>query len=207
MAHLALRDKRIKPTVPKGVVKPWPVVTKKDTDAVTRALTSGQIWGDGPQVEALASEWADYCGVKYCDPLSGGTQALHACIMASGAGPGDEVILPAFSFHSTASAVLHQNAVPVFVDIDPATYTIDPSKAEAAINDRTRAIIAVHIWGLPADMAPLRRIARKHKLLLIEDACQAHGAEYRGKKAGALAIARPSASTGRRTCPAERAGF
>ena len=207
MAHLAIRNKRIKPTVPKGSVRPWPVVTKKDTDAVTRALTSGQIWGDGPEVEALAREWADYCGVKYCDTLSGGTQALHAAIMASGAGPGDEVILPAFSFHSTASAVLHQNAVPVFVDIDPVTYTIDPAKVEAAINDRTRAIIAVHIWGLPADMAPLRRIAGKHKLLLIEDACQAHGAEYRGSKAGALGDCAAFSLNGSKNLPGGEGGL
>ncbi len=207
MAHLALRDTRIKPTVPRDLPRPWPPVTQADTKAVTRALTSGQIWGDGPQVEALEKEWADYCGVRYCQTLASGTAGLHAGLVAAGVGPGDEVLVPVYSFHSTASAVLHQNGQPVFVDIDPVTYTIDPAKVEAAITDRTRALIAVHLWGLPADMRPLRKICRKHGLLLIEDACQAHGASYRGKRVGALGDCASFSLNGSKNLPGGEGGL
>jgi dTDP-4-amino-4,6-dideoxygalactose transaminase len=107
-------------------------------------------------------------------------------IASSGIGPGDEVIMPAFTFIATPLAVLHQNAIPVFVDIDPRTFTLDPVSIEERITDRTKAIIAVHIHGLPADMVKIQAIARKHGLILIEDAAQAVGAEYRGRKVGSL---------------------
>ncbi len=207
MAKLALRNKRAKPTVPPGSVKPWPHITKADTRAVARALESGQIWGDGPEVEALAEEWAAYCGTKYAETLASGTAGLHAGLVAAGVGPGEEVILPVFSFHSTASAVLHQNGVPVFVDIDPETFTIDPEAIDAAVTDRTKAVIAVHLWGLPADMRALRKVARRHKLLLIEDACQAHGAEYRGKKVGALADCAAFSLNGSKNLPGGEGGL
>ncbi len=207
MAKLALRNKRAKPTVPKGALRPWPVITKRDTEWVARALRSGQIWGDAPQVAALQEEWAAYCGTKYCRALASGTAGLHAGLFAAGVGPGDEVIVPAYSFHSTASAVLHANAQPVFVDIEPSTYTIDPSKVEAAITDRTRAVVAVHLWGLPADMRPLRAIARRRKLMLIEDACQAHGAAYRGRKAGALADCAAFSLNGSKNLPGGEGGL
>ena len=105
-------------------------------------------------------------------------------LAAVGVGPGDEIITSAFTFLASASCALHQNAIPVFVDIDPRTYNMDPAKLEAAITERTKAIIPVHIQGLPADMDPILAIARKHNLYVIEDACQAHGAEYKGRKVG-----------------------
>ena len=103
-------------------------------------------------------------------------------LAAGGVGPGDEVITSAFTFLASASCALHQNAIPVFVDIDPRTYCMDPAKLEAAITERTKAIIPVHIQGLPADMDPILAIARKHNLFVIEDACQAHGADVQGQE-------------------------
>ena len=110
-------------------------------------------------------------------------------LAAVGVGPGDEVLVPAYTFLATASCVLHQMAIPVFVDIDPRTYTIDPAKIEAAITERTKAIIPVHIQGCPADMDPILEIARRHHLHVIEDACQAHGAMYKGRMCGTMGIA------------------
>ena len=107
-------------------------------------------------------------------------------LAAAGIGPGDEVIVPAYTFLASASCVLHANAVPIFVDIDERTYTIDSGKIEEKINERTKAIIPVHLHGLPADMDEIMAIAKKHNLIVIEDACQAHGAEYKGKKAGSF---------------------
>ncbi len=107
-------------------------------------------------------------------------------LAAVGVGPGDEVITSAFTFLASASCAIHQNAIPVFVDIDPRTYCMDPAKLEAAITPRTKAIIPVHIQGCPADMDPILAIAQKHKLFVIEDACQAHGALYKGRKVGTL---------------------
>jgi dTDP-4-amino-4,6-dideoxygalactose transaminase len=114
---------------------------------------------------------------------------LHIAVAGAGIGPGDEVITPAFTFIATALSVLHHNAIPVFVDIEPDGFNIDPKKIEAAITPRTRAIMPVHIHGTPCDLDAIFAIAKKHNLLVIEDACQAHGAEYRGKKVGPLGVA------------------
>ncbi len=140
----------------------------------------------GPEVEAFEEEFAAFCGVEHAIGVASGTAALFLALAALDIGPGDEVITTPFSFFATASTIVHRGARPVFVDVDERTYNLDPERVEGAITSRTRAIIAVHLFGHPAEMAPLRDIARKHQLWLIEDAAQAHGASYRGKRVGSL---------------------
>ena len=165
----------------------WPIITDDDRGFVNEVLDSGIVaGGSAPQVAALEKEWAQYTGAKHCLTTCSGTAALHMALAAAGVGPGDEVITSAFTFLASASCALHQNAIPVFVDIDPKTYCMDPAKLEAAITERTKVIIPVHIQGLPADMDPIMAIAKKYDLFVIEDACQAHGATYKGKLAGTI---------------------
>jgi dTDP-4-amino-4,6-dideoxygalactose transaminase len=176
-----------KSIVPEGIIKRWPVITKEDEKAIIKALRSGDLWGRrSPEVVSLQEEWAQYIGRKHCLATQSGTSALHMAVAAAGVGPGDEVITSAFTFIASASCILHHNGIPIFVDIEPNTINIDPKKIEEKITDRTKAIIPVYIHGLPADMDEINAIARKHGLLVIEDACQAHGALYKGKKAGSL---------------------
>lgn len=165
----------------------WPIITDDDRRLVNEVLDSGIVaGGTAPQVSALEREWAQYVGTKYCLTTTSGTAALHMALAAVGVKPGDEVITSAFTFLASASCALHQNAIPVFVDIDPRTYCMDPAKLEAAITERTRAVIPVHIQGLPADLDPILEICRRHGLYVIEDACQAHGALYKGRKVGSF---------------------
>jgi len=174
-------------TVPDGFIQPWPHVTDADRAAVLEALNAPKITDQQRvQSEALAREWAEYMGAKHCIPVNSGTAALHMCVAALGIEAGDEVILPAFTFWATAAAVLHHNAIPVFVDIEPQTYCIDPALVEAAITERTRAIMPVHIHGMPADMDPILAIARRHGFGVIEDVAQAHGARYKGRLCGSM---------------------
>jgi len=183
-------------TVPEGLIKPWPIITDEDKKALLDVFDSaprtgsgmgaGSLWGFGPQLLAIEKEWAEYVGTKYCIVTNSGTAALHIAVAAAGVGPGDEVITSAFTFLASASCILHHNGIPVFVDIDPRTFNIDPKKIEGKITKRTKAIIPVHVQGLPAEMDEINKIAKKHDLVVIEDACQAHGAEYKGKKAGSL---------------------
>jgi Predicted pyridoxal phosphate-dependent enzyme apparently involved in regulation of cell wall biogenesis len=176
-----------KPVLTRSDYKNWPIIGPDDRRLVNEVLDSGIVaGGTAPQVKALEKEWASFVGSKFCLTSLSGTSALHMALAAVGVGPGDEVITQAFTFLASASCAIHQNAVPVFVDIDPRTYTMDPAKLEAAITPRTKAIIPVHIQGCPVDMDPILEIARKHKLYVIEDACQAHGAEYKGRKVGTL---------------------
>ncbi len=176
-----------KRTVPEGTIKPWPHVTEADRQAVIEVLNqpnfAAQQW---VQAEGIARDWADYMGVKHCIPVNSGTAALHICVAGLGIGAGDEVIVPAFTFWASAAAVLHHNAIPVFVDIDPRTFCIDPALIEAAITERTKAVMAVHIHGMPADMDPVLEVARKHGLAVIEDVAQAHGARYKGRLCGSM---------------------
>jgi dTDP-4-amino-4,6-dideoxygalactose transaminase len=140
----------------------------------------------GENVYRLEEEFAAYCGVPHAIGVGSGTDALHLALRAVGVGPGDEVITVANTFFATVEAIALCGARPVFVDIDPASYTMDPSRVEAAITPRTKAIVPVHLYGQPADMDPIIAISRKHGLAVVEDACQAHGAEYKGAKAGSL---------------------
>jgi dTDP-4-amino-4,6-dideoxygalactose transaminase len=176
-----------KSIVPEGTIKPWPHVTEADREAVMAVFDSAAITDQQRvQSEGLGREFAEYIGVKHCIPVNSGTAALHMCVAALGIGPGDEVIAPAFTFWASAASVLHHNAIPVFVDIDPRTYCIDPDLIEDAVTERTRAIMPVHIHGMPADMDPILEIADRHDLAVIEDVAQAHGARYKGRLCGSM---------------------
>ena len=175
------------PTVPFGTVKPWPEVTEEDKQAVMAVLDRGVFWGaHAPEITALQEDWAQWLGTKYCLATNSGTAALHMAVAAAGVEPGDEVITTPFSWTSTATCVLHHNAIPIFADIDPLSYNIDPVKIEEKITPFTKAIIPVHLYGLPADMDPIMEIAERHNLVVIEDCCQAHGALYKGRKVGTI---------------------
>jgi len=176
-----------KPVLRREDYKSWPVITEDDRRYINEVLDSGIVaGGTAPQVTALQKEWVEYLGSGYCLTTVSGTSALHMALAALDVKPGDEVIVPAYTFLATASCTIHQMAIPVFVDVEPRTFTIDPGKIEAAVTERTRAIIPVHIQGCPADMNPIMEIAEKHDLYVVEDACQAHGAMYRGKMCGTM---------------------
>jgi len=176
-----------KPVLTRKDYKNWPIIGADERRLVNEVLDKGIVaGGTAPQVKALEKEWAAYVGTKYALTTCSGTAALHMALAALGVGPGDEVITAAWTFLASASCALHQNAIPVFVDIDPRTLCMDPKKLEAAITPRTKVIIPVHIQGQPADMDEIMAIARKHGLHVIEDACQAHGATYKGKKVGGI---------------------
>jgi dTDP-4-amino-4,6-dideoxygalactose transaminase len=140
----------------------------------------------GEEVKAFEDAFAAFCGARYAVGVASGTAALHLTLLACDAGSGDEVITSPHTFIATAETICHAGARPVFVDIDLASYNLDPAQVEAAITPRTKAIMPVHLYGQPADMDPLLDIARRHGLKVIEDAAQAHGAEYNGKRAGTL---------------------
>lgn len=153
--------------------------------AALRVLSSGQAIL-GPEVALLEEEVAQYCGVNQAVGCSSGSDALLLALRALDIGPGDEVICPTFTFFATAGSISRTGAKPVFTDIDPVTYNLDPLQVENKITPNTRAIMVVHLFGQCADMEPLWRIAERHNLILIEDAAQSLGAEYQGKRAGSL---------------------
>lgn len=162
-----------------------PSAGEEEIKAVTRVLRTGML-AQGPQVAAFEEQFAEYCGVRHAIAVNSGTAALHAALASAGIGAGDEVIVPTFSFFATASSVSICGATPVFVDVDPDIYTIDPACVTEAVTDRTRAVIGVHLFGQPFDADPIAEICEDHHLALIEDAAQAHGACYHGKKVGGL---------------------
>jgi len=197
-----------KPVVPEELKRPWPIVTEQDIEAVATTLRRGP-WGGAYQPEGAAfeDEWAEYCGTKYCLVTNSGTAALHSLIAGIGVEPGDEVIIPAYTFVASATSVLHQNAIPIFVDIDPTTYNMDPQKIEAAITKKTKAIMAVDMHGLAADYDEINKIAAKYNIPVIEDACQAHGALYKGKKTGNLTIGAAFSLQATKNLPAGEGGI
>jgi dTDP-4-amino-4,6-dideoxygalactose transaminase len=140
----------------------------------------------GPEVDAFESDFADFCGAKHCVALSSGTAALHLGLLALGVQPGDEVITTPNTFIATAEAITYCGARPVFADIDPETANLDPNRIERAITSRTRALLPVHLYGRPADIEPMREIAARHGIRILEDAAQAHGARYRQRRVGTL---------------------
>jgi dTDP-4-amino-4,6-dideoxygalactose transaminase len=153
--------------------------------AVARVLGSGQyVLGD--EVSAFEREFAAYTGAAHCVAVNSGTSALHLALLAAGIGPGDEVITVPFTFVATVAAIGYTGARAVLVDIDPVTFTIDVRRIEAAITPRTKAILPVHLYGQPAAMEPILEIAHRHGLTVIEDAAQAHGAEYKGRRVGGI---------------------
>jgi dTDP-4-amino-4,6-dideoxygalactose transaminase len=159
---------------------------KTEVDAAIQGVLESCQFTLGSEVVAFEQEFAAYSGAALGIGVNTGTSALHLALLAAGVGRGDEVITVPFTFVATVSAIDYTGARPVFVDIDPETFTIDVRALEAAITEKTKAIIPVHLYGQPAEMGPLLEIARRHGLVVIEDACQAHGAEYKGRRAGSL---------------------
>ncbi len=162
-----------------------PLLGAEEFEAVKRVMESG-ILAHGPEVEAFEKEFAEYIGVKHAVAVANGTAALDIALKAIGVGPGDEVITTPFTFIATSNAVLFQGAKPVFADIDPETYNLDPDNVLEKITSKTKAIIVVHLYGHPAEMKAFKEIAEDHSLYLVEDSAQAHGAEYNGVKAGSM---------------------
>ncbi len=162
-----------------------PLLGPEEIDAVTDVLKSGMI-AQGPKVEEFESAFAEYTGCEYAVAVNSGTAALHASLLAHGIGVGDEVITTSFSFIATANSILYTGAKPVFADIEPDTYNIDPENIREKITSRTKAIMPVHLYGHPAGMKAIMELAEDHNLAVLEDACQAHGAAYSGKRVGAF---------------------
>ncbi|MBI2444524.1 MAG: DegT/DnrJ/EryC1/StrS family aminotransferase [Candidatus Magasanikbacteria bacterium] len=160
-----------------------PVIGSAEFKAVQQVLHSG-VLSLGRETPAFEAVFAKFVGTKYAAAVSSGTAGLHLAMIAAGIAPGDEVITTPFSFIASANCILYVGAKPVFVDIDPQTYNLDPAKIAAAVTKKTRAILVVHIFGQPADMQPIIKIARQYKLKIIEDACESLGARYRGRSVG-----------------------
>ncbi|MDF1516092.1 MAG: aminotransferase class I/II-fold pyridoxal phosphate-dependent enzyme, partial [Anaerolineae bacterium] len=173
------------PVIPDGMIQKWPPIDDIDREMVLGSLYGG-VHTFGPNCVAFQEEFAAWNGNRFAVTTNSGTAALHMCVAACGCGAGDEVIVPAYSWSSSATCVLQHNALPIFVDIDFTSMNIDTDRIESAITPKTKAIMVVHLHGLPADMDPVMDIARKYGLKVIEDACQAHGAMYKGKKVGAI---------------------
>ena len=162
-----------------------PFIGDEEIKEVEAVLRSGFI-AQGPKVAEFEEKFAEYIGTRHAIATSSGTTALHVALLCAGIGKGDEVITTPFSFAATANSVLYAGGKPVFVDIDPKTYNINPEKIEEAITNKTKAIMPVHLYGQPADMDQICKIAEDHDLKVIEDAAQAHGAIYHGKKVGSI---------------------
>ena len=160
-------------------------ISDEEIEAVVRILKSGML-AQGEEVKLFEEEFARYIDVKHAVAVANGTAALDIALKALGIGPGDEVITTPFTFIATANAILYQGAKPIFADIDLRTYNLDPNKVLEKITNKTKAIIVVHLYGQPADMKAFKEIAEDYKLLLIEDAAQAHGAEFEGRKVGGI---------------------
>ncbi|MGC9469393.1 MAG: DegT/DnrJ/EryC1/StrS family aminotransferase [Anaerolineae bacterium] len=162
-----------------------PLIGDEEKQAVLEVLDSGML-AQGPRVQAFEEAFAEMCGVAHAVATSSGTTALHVALLAHGIGQGDEVITTPFTFIATANSILFTGARPVFVDIDPVTFNLNPDELETAITEKTKAILPVHLFGLVADMDSIMAVADAHDLTIIEDACQAHGAECQGQRAGAF---------------------
>lgn len=162
-----------------------PMIGEEEKKAVLEVLESG-ILAQGPRVKAFENAFANYIGTKYAVATSSGTTALHTALLACGIKSGDEVITTPFTFIASANAILYCNAKPVFADIDERTFNIDPEEVKERITRRTKALLVVHLYGQPCDMRAITEICEDYNLKLIEDACQAHGAEYKGRKVGSF---------------------
>ncbi len=193
---------------PAPIPRRWPVLAVGDRAAIQRVLDRGVLSGAAaPEIRALESEFTAFLGAAFCLATNSGTAALHIALGAMGAGPGDEIIVPALSFVATAQAVLQRGARPVFADVDPATGNIDPGDAARRITPRTRAIVPVHLHGLPADMDAINALGERHGLVVIEDAAQAHGALYRGRAAGTLGAMAAFSLNSTKNLPAGEGGL
>ncbi len=173
-------------TIPFLDLTPHHAAIRAELDHAIKEVIDSNAFAGGPFVEKFERDFASYCGAEHAIGVGSGTEALWLSLLAGGVGTGDEVITVANTFMATAEAISYCGARPVFVDVNESTYTMDPAGLEAALSPRTNAIIPVHLFGQPADMDPILEFARKHNLLVIEDACQAHGAKYKGRTAGTL---------------------
>jgi len=163
-----------------------PILTGNELAYVSDCITSGWVSSIGKYVTRFEQDFASFCGVKYCVATSSGTTALHLALAVLGIGFGNEVIVPSLTFIATANSVVYTGARPVFADSEPRTWNLDPTDVARKITPRTKAIIPVHLYGHPADMDAIDSIAREHNLFVIEDAAEAHGAEYKGRRVGAI---------------------
>ena len=162
-----------------------PFVDEREVEAVREVILSGR-YVSGPKVKEFEEKFADYLGVQHVVAVNSGTAALHVALACLGVGPGDEVIVPPLTFFATVSSVLHQNAIPIFADIEPDSYCLDAKDVENKITESTKVIIPVHLFGNAANMDEILKVAEKYNLKVIEDAAQAHGTEYKGKKVGSI---------------------
>jgi dTDP-4-amino-4,6-dideoxygalactose transaminase len=160
-------------------------IQKEIREAIDRVLETSE-FALGSEVAAFETEFANYCGAGHGIAVNSGTSALHLALLAAGIGGGDEVITVPFTFIATVAAVIYTGARPIFVDIDPCSYTMDVTQIERVITERTKAILPVHLYGQSTDLDPILQIARRHHLVVIEDAAQAHGAEYKGRRVGSI---------------------
>ena len=180
VADLAVFDRRMRLPVTE------PLLGEQELRYITECVVTGWVSSAGKFVAQFEEMFAAFCGVRYAIATSSGTTALHLALLALGIGPGDEVVVPTLTFIATANAVTYTGARPVFVDSEPVTWNIDPERVEHAITSHTKAIIPVHLYGHPANMGPILDIARRHGLAVIEDAAEAHGACYKGRRVGGL---------------------
>src|SRR6202162_580487 len=185
MTDMQTTKTSLEPITPLDLKAQW-LSIKNEISAAINAVVESQHFILGPQVQALQEEVAKYCGTKFAVEVVSGTDALLLALHAAGVRPGDEVLMPTFSFIATADTVSLLGAVPVFVDISPDTFAIDPAQLEGKITPRTRAILPVHLYGHPADMDPINSIAQRHNLKVIEDNAQSIGAKYKHRKTGGL---------------------
>ncbi|HEY3167283.1 MAG TPA: DegT/DnrJ/EryC1/StrS family aminotransferase, partial [Candidatus Binatia bacterium] len=159
---------------------------KPEIDAAIQGVLESSQFVLGQEVESFEKEFAAYCQTRHAIGVNSGTSALHLALLAAGVGPGDEVITVPFTFVATAASIIYSGARPVFIDVEPEALNMDVNQIENAITKRTKAILPVHLYGQPADMDPIMEIARRRDLIVIEDACQAHGAQYEGKRVGGI---------------------
>lgn len=192
MAQLAINGGE--KTIQRQIGRAWPIWDEREEKALLEVLHSGRWWrggyreegGKGSKVSAFEDAFAAYQDAKYGVAVTNGTTALECALLSAGVEAGDEVIVPALTFVASATAIVMVNGIPVFVDVDPGTFNIDPDAFEAAITERTRAAVVVHNGGYPADMDRIGAIATKHGITIVEDAAHAHGSEWRGTRVGAL---------------------
>jgi len=186
----------------------WPLISQEEAQQVAAVLQGAPIFGcDSDQVVQLENQWLRYVGAAYCRAVGSGTAGLHMALWGAGVGPGDEVLLPAYSFMASALVILHVGAIPVFVDVHRQSYNINPALIESQITPRTKALMVVHLAGLPADMDEISAIAHRHGLAVIEDCAHAHGATYRGEKTGSLGDAASFSLNGVKNMVAGEAGL
>jgi perosamine synthetase len=196
------------PAVDHKLHKRWPEILEQDRNAVLRVLNSNVLAGlNAPEVTALQREYAEVIGVRHALALNSGTAALHCALVAAGVEPGDEVIVPVYSFVASAMSILHAGAVPVFVDIDERTFNINPALIEERITSKTKAIMVVHIHGMPADMDEVMAVANRRGLKVIEDCAQSHATKYKGRNTGTFGFVGATSLSASKNLPGGEGGL